>query len=376
MKPTINKYNLLTGLALFFIFGNSVLNLDALPTMHYLFSGMRVLFVGIAIMMILRRREVGPFTWMVGLFYLVWGYITYREQGAMNIWGSYCMNTIGISLWIYYSIKRSPEDTIRILCSIFGIFIYANFFDMILDTEDIFDGYILGHNYNQIGSTLLCGIITYSVAYKMQLKRLWNVLILCSICIITPIIVGSTTSTVGCLLVTAFLFIPWKRLRRITIISFIIFYILFQAIAVFLQNDLSKAKGAAYLIEEVMGKDLTFTNRTIVWLQAYDYAMDAPVMGYGARTPEWFEETFDVKTAHNILLQFMIYGGYVLLSVFALVMIICAIHAIKGQSPYAQHIGFGICAFFFMMIMETYNLNLIFYTMCLLFYSPNLMEKE
>lgn len=376
MDLRIDRYNLKIGMALFFILGNAVLNLEAIPVLHYLFSGMRVLFVGYAMLLVLKNWEVGKFTWLVGAFYLVWGWITYQAQGAMNIWGSYCINTIGISIWLYYALLHSPKDTIRILCNIFSIFIYLNFITMLLQLDDFLDGFLLGTNYNQIGSTLLCGIITYSVAYKMQVKGLWPVLLLCTVSVLTTLYVGSMTSTTGCIMATVFLFIPRARLRRAIIISLVVFYVLFQAVVVFLRNDLSNAKAAAYLVEDVMKKDLTFTNRTLVWLQAYDDIVESPKTGYGAQDPEWFNDRYEVKSSHNILLQIMLYGGYILLGLFVLVICISAVHAMKGQSPYAQYIGFGVCTFFFMMIMETYNLTLIFYTLCLLFYSQNLVEEN
>ena len=370
MNLTIDRHNLHAGLALFFILGCSVLNLAAIPVLHYLFSGMRILYIGYAMLLVLKNWEVGKFTWLVGIFYLVWGAITFRAQGAMIFWGNYCLNTVGLSIWLYYSFMRSAEETIRLLCRVFSLFIYANLLALFLQLDDLLDGFLLGANYNQIGSTLLCGIITYSVAYKMGLKGFWPTLLLCAVSIFTTLYVGSMTSAVGCVMVTGFLFIPRARLRRAIIISLVVFYVLFQAVVVFLRNDLSNAKAAAYLVEDVLKKDLTFTNRTLVWLQAYDDVMESPITGYGAQSPEWFSDRYEVKSSHNILLQIMLYGGAVLLGVLILIVCICAAHAIKGHSPYAMYIGFGICTFFFMMIMETYNQTLIFYTLGLLYYSP------
>ena len=75
MNLTIDRHNLHAGLALFFILGCSVLNLAAIPVLHYLFSGMRVLYIGYAMLLVLKNWEVGKFTWLVGIFYLVWGAI-------------------------------------------------------------------------------------------------------------------------------------------------------------------------------------------------------------------------------------------------------------------------------------------------------------
>lgn len=374
MSLTLNRYDLKIGLALFFILGSSVLNLGAFPVLYYFISGMRMLFILYAMLLVMKNWEVGKFTWLVGLFYVVWGWITYRAHGAMNLWGNYCMNTIGIAIWLYYAIKRSPEATIRILCHIFSIFIYANLLALLMEWDDALEGFLLGTNYNQIGSTLLCGIITYSVAYKMGIKGLWQTLVLCGVSILTTLYVGSMTSATGCILTTCFLFIPRARLRKTIIISLVVFYVLFQAVVVFLRNDLSNAKAAAYLVEDVMKKDLTFTNRTLIWLQAYDDVMESPITGYGAQVPDWFSDRYDVKSSHNILLQIMLYGGAVLLGILILIVCISALRALQGHSPYAQYIGFGVCTFFFMMIMETYNLTLIFYTLCMLYYSPKLVE--
>lgn len=365
----------ITALALFFILGNSILYLEPLSIIHLFFSGMRMLAVAYAISLVLNNRLLGGYAWLICIAYAALGAVTYMHHGALNMWASFCLNSIGISTLTYYSIQRSPERTLDIFAHIFAIFIFANLLLMLPGINSLMNGgNLLGRNYNQVGATLLCGIIIHSAAYHMHLRTFRYALLICAICTLTPIYLGSMTSSVGCVIASAFLLIPNKNLRRITIISFFLFYMIFQALVVFMQKDLSDNKQIAYFVEDVLKKDLTFTDRARVWIVALDMIQDSPTTGYGIRNNDWFEDYLKVKSAHNIFLQVAIYGGYIFLAAFLIIIATAVIRSFKNRTSVTDSLLFGLAVFFFMMMMENYNLVLILCMVNILYYSPELSE--
>ena len=265
---------------------------------------------------------------------------------------------------------------IGVLASVFSAFIYLNFLTLIIAPEGLFHGdFLIGRNYNQIGMTLVCGMVTNVVAYNMGKKSFASVLILCFVALFSPIITGSMTSVVGCLVTILFLFFKKKEQKRRLLIAFVIFYALFQGFVVFMQSDVSSLKLITYIIEELMGKDLSFTDRARVWLLAFDMIQDSPVTGYGLQNNDWFDFYFEVKSAHNIIFQMLLYGGFVLLGYLVLMIISSVRSSLKRPTTHTYTLLLGLCTVFFMMMMENYNLVLILYMLILTYYSPYLSGK-
>ena len=370
-----DRHSIFTEFCLFFILGNSVLALGEVPILQMLFSGLRMVAVGYAFALLLQNFRIGKFAWIAIAFYAVLFAVTFKHHGAMNMWVSYFMNTISIAILTYYSLQRSAQITIDIYARIFAIFIYFNFISMIIAPNGIFRGdFPLGRNYNQVGATVLCGMVTYIAAHHMHIRTFIATALLCAICVLTPIMLGSMTSAVGCTLVFLFFLIPNKKLRRLIIISFFVFYLVFQALVVFLQSDLSDNKEIAYFVENVLGKELTFSDRTRVWSLTSTLIEDSPITGYGLRPTDWFDDHLRVLSAHNIILQMLIYGGYILLSVFILVILLTIRRSFNNRSKITDTMLFGVGVFFFMMMMENYSIVLIFYMLNILFYTPELTK--
>ena len=345
--------------------------LDEIPLIRVFISLTRLIAVAFAGYLAVRNKNFGGgYTKWLIFFIATAGAITLVKHGAMAMIISYLLNTVGIALLLYNAQKESPKMTIRVFASVFTFYIYLNFVTILIAPNGLFNGsYLIGRNYNQIGMTLICGLVTNVVAYHMGVKHFVPVLILCIISFISTIITGSMTSAVGCLLTTGFLFFKKQESKRKILLAFFIFYVLFQSFVVFMQSDVSSMTLITYVVENVMGKDLSFSDRARVWMIAYDIVQDSPIIGYGFRNNDWFEDAFDVKSAHNIIFQILIYGGVVLLACLALLIYVSARHALKVKSVITYTLLLGLCTVFFMMMMENYNLVLILYLTCILYNS-------
>ncbi len=377
MTHKITTYDILNSFAILFILSNANLYLGAIPILQTIVSGLRALAVGYAFLIALPKLRFGKYTILVCAFYFIAGLLTIAHDGSMHAWAANAVNSIGLVLLVYLSMLRSPKYTIGTLAFILDLFIYANFIFTLIYPDGIGEEfYLLGVNRNSPGPVIICGMVVHYYAYKQGIRNKLTFLLLGAISIATPIIIGSMTSAVGCSLMTLFFFISSKKIRKIALISLFVFYLTFQAFLVFFQNDISVNKYATFFVEEVMQKDLSFTNRTYVWSDSYKLIRQSPITGYGMQDSEWFEEQLMVKSAHNIIYQIMIYGGYILFTMFLIVIYASIKRTIKNYSNLTLYSLFGVCAFFFMMIMEAYSMSLIFLILCLTYYSPEFSTEQ
>ena len=374
-KSTILKIS--NDLGILFILSNAALYLDTISILRWSVSILRIFAVLYAFLIAIPRLRFERYTRWVMLFFVVAGIFTVIYSGSIHAWAANAINSIGLILLIYLSIQEYPKHTINWLSRIFECFIYLNFILTLIEPDGIFEGsYLLGLNHNQIGATLVCGLTTQYLAYKQANKSWFAVILLCIVCIITPILVGSMTSAIGCVLLSLFFLIPTKKIKRIFLITFFGFYLLFQGGIVFLQKDLSNNSRATFFVEEVLEKDMSFTNRYSVWQDAYEMIQSSPVTGYGMQEAEWFEKNFFVKSAHNILYQIQIYGGYILLGIFLFIIFMSVRRSIILHSELSAYTLAGLLIFFFMMIVEAYSLAHIFFMLGLVYYSYELSQEE
>ena len=370
MHEKTTTYDILNSIAIFFILSNANLYLGFIPILQATVSGLRALAVAYAFFVALPQMRFGNYTVLVGIFYFIAGLLTIAHEGSLHAWAANAVNSLGLVLLIYLSMLRSPKYTIGTLAFILDIFICANFIFTLMYPDGIGEEfYLLGINRNSPGPVLICGMVVHYYAYKSGLRNKLTFIILGAISIITTIIIGSMTSTVGCVLMVLFFFIPFEKIRKVVLITLFAFYLTFQAFLVFFQNDLSVNRMATFFVEEVMQKDLSFTNRTFVWTDSYRLIRQSPITGYGMQDSEWFEQQLMVKSAHNIVYQILLYGGYLLFIMFLIVIFACIRRALKQKTDLTSYSLFGVCTFFFMMIMEAYSMSLIFFILCLTYYS-------
>lgn len=342
------------------VVGQSVLYLYDYPIMHGTLSTLRLLcFLYVA----LRCRSIilpDKFGFMLLTYVGCLFYSTLRGAGNLFTVATIFINTYTLALMIKDSIQSSEDgykDMMLILAKVFSFYIYVNFIAIVAEGGGgilIKDKYLLGGNYNQMGLTCLSAIYTNAIYYKQWGERKTSLICTCIAACGSPLIVGSMTSTVGLLILCAFLFVP-KRLQRIGIITFFVVYVVFQAFTVFSMGDISQNKHVVYFVEQVLHKDMSFTHRASVWVFSLLLILRSPVWGYGTQDMAWYiDKLGGVTTAHNIFLQVMLDGGFVLLVVFLIIIFTTLFRLIRCKGEQNKLLIFGIINAFFMMMMETY----------------------
>ena len=267
----------------------------------------------------------------------------------------------------------------------FSFCAYLNFYHLmthpdlwIVDENKALQGYILGGNYNGMGCRLLCAVGTSVVCLKYSKWWLLNVIPVTVVSIVTLAIVRSMTSLTGIVLFLLFCFIPSRKLLKTGIISLIIMVILFQIFVCFQGKGIEHNSLAVWLVEDVLGKDITFTHRTYMWDAASKVFVDSPIFGYGLVGADWYYShmTSFAKGPHNFIWGILIYGGIILLALFTYIcyMVFVKLPATNDRSVL---LIYAIAAVMFvMMIMEVYPLPFIITLLTLAFFAPRSQEME
>lgn len=267
----------------------------------------------------------------------------------------------------------------------FSIATFAQIFQLIIqpdlwilpDKKEV-TGYIMGGNYNQVGICLLVTILLDLLCIRIS-RWFYLLLIPCGvICVAIPLMVGSMTAVTAIILFMVICMIPSKHLRRILIMVVFISVFLFQILVCFNGKGIENSDLMVWFIEDVLQKDITFTNRTHMWDSALRVIVESPLWGYGYPDKEWYLNNMSSFAIgpHNILLATLIYGG-----VFAFVIYICLVgYAIiqvwRVQNYWADCIGAGLAVVSMMSLMEVYSISILFTIIVLAEYHHQLFKPS
>lgn len=243
--------------------------------------------------------------------------------------------------------------------------------------DSIDTGYILGGNYNQIGVRLLMTILLNLLCIRISR---WFFLLLIPIilaCLAIPIMVGSMTSATGIILFLLLCLIPSKPLRRMSYYVLLIAVALFQFFVCFSGKGIEDNDFMIWFIEEVLGKDITFTGRTHMWDSALSVIADSPIWGYGYPDNDWYvtKMTHFAIGPHNIMLAVLIYGGIIAFALYVCFLFVSLFRALSIRDYWADCTIIGISVFSLMMLMETSPLPLVFTFFILAEYYPQLHHQ-
>ena len=217
--------------------------------------------------------------------------------------------------------------------------------------KDAFDSYLLGGNYNQIGGRLIFALVLSLLCTKFHKLWMVNFVIMAIVSVVTLAMVGSMTSLSCILLFLVFCMIPSEKLQKACCIGFFLFYLVFQTVVVFSGEGLHNNEMAVYIIEDVLGKDVTFTHRTQLWDAAGRKFAESPFIGYGFVDSEWFLSEMDSFAIgpHNFIYNVLLNGGLTLISLYLLMLVIIIRRIRLRYDKMGNMLLLGLCTMFFMM---------------------------
>ncbi len=381
----VSKSTLFLIVASTILFANEIVFTDHLPgIVAMLISASRLLLIAYCLTKTIDTKFIVPmflFAFIIALSNYVNGLTSYIPivSKSLNIFAFY----------VIYSrhIKDNPQRTLRVFSTVSLIFILINFFLLIIKPAGLtlVDGrygrYFLGGNYNTFAPIFLLSIV-FSVLYdKNYTKSLFPIrsLLVFGVTILSLLIVGSKTGLVGLFLVICYVFSVYKmRIAKIAVYAMVGFFIFGHIIFVLVQG-IDDYPMFANFVESVLGKNLTFSNRTFVWMIIFQYIIDQPILGYGYRDIEWYDNVVGVVNSHNQILSLLMKGGICLVVAY----IFLIFRAFKGSEKIKlkTRYNYVFMAYVFavlsvMMIMEAYNPFLIFAILIITYNIHNLDEQQ
>lgn len=354
-----------------------------MPLLSYLVLAVALLSFVVMAVFYVRAGTISQYVGIIILFeLLLFTSTVINGTDVKNCFYQGCM-VIFIAMAVDY-FKDRFYFLIAAFALAFSFCTYLNFFHMmthpelwIVDDLKSNQGYILGGNYNGMGCRLLCAVATSVVCMRYSKWWLLNAIPVTLVSIVTLAIVKSMTSLTGIVLFLLFCFISSRKLMKTGVVVLIVTVIVFQIFVCFQGKGIEHNALAVWFLEDVLGKDITFTNRTYLWDAASRVFAESPIYGYGLVDRDWYYSHMSsiAKGPHNFIWAILIYGGILLLTVFTCICYMVFVR-LPGISDKRALLMYAVSAVMFMMMtMEAYPPPFILTLLSLAFFAPVTSEK-
>lgn len=362
--------------------------LSAYPSLllaHYLFLCLCLLSFFVMVCICLRRPRMSRFEGWVAVYYVLLLLITLINGTSVGNLIIYQSTEVLLLLMLFSYFRGSLALMIKVCAVLFSVMIYANFVSMVLfpdwmfTAKDVFNNYLLGGNYNQMGVRMLCGLVTNILCVRFNKKWLLNVAALSVVSLVTLLLVTSMTALTCVCLFLLFCLVPSLWLRKVGLACVFIVFLFLQITLVFGGEGLANNEYASYFIEQVLGKNMSFTHRTELWAAAGHLFAESPLWGYGCVDIDWYLSHLSTvgKGPHNFLYGILLNGGIMLFTVFVAicVAVMRKVYATRWDG-YCLVLIMGVEMRLFMGLMEEYPMFFMIYLLVLLYYYPDLCAEE
>lgn len=262
----------------------------------------------------------------------------------------------------------------------FELFLYLNFITIIKYHSTL--GYLKRHYLLGYYNTLIVfayPAIAIAFIYMFRNKKYIRPSILVLISVLTIILAGGSTP-LGALIASVTIFIVFIifdkfniKIKHINLILFIIAVLFCIFILFFFVGG--KFKIIDFIIEDVLHRNTSFTDRIIIWAKSKEMILANPILGYGRETlieakPGWF-----LVHAHNEYLTNFVFTGGVGFMIFMIFNVMIVNKLDKQRNSLLKYILsallFGI---FISFVTEAYQKEYMFSIIYFLAYNLEKIE--
>lgn len=357
----------------------------SIPMIHIVFTIIRILSIILLIFVYINLKEISKFSLIFMSFYLLLSIITYLKTNGeyLGAFVNDSIPTIALILWLDILLRKDSMNNLRNLNIVYSSLIYINFLLLLINP----DGYNTYYSptgllirehflgvYNQFGTVLFPGLVVnvlYSIK-KYNKFTLKTYLLLFTI-LTTFLLVDSATSILGIILFLFYFFFIYKKplMRAVSLkVLFSIYIVVFFIIVIFNYQHLF-----SFMIEKVLGRDLTFSTRIIIWDHAINMIKNSFIVGYGYFPGgQYISITSEIfKSAHNTILQILLQGGLLSLSVIILLLVIVTLRLDREKKDLSSNfIIYSIFTIAILMLMEVYPYQVVFILLLLGYYNKHI----
>ena len=269
-------------------------------------------------------------------------------------------NALAICLVVEMGLKTDPDALLDGASFTLGLFVLINFATIILFPQGMYEfnnytqNYFLGYRNNSI--MLFFPAIIFSIVRSLRKynKLTLSSFVITAVSFATVILAFSATSVIG---MTVFiLFLLLALINKMPNFLNIITYLAINITYFFGVIILRLQEAFAFIIVDMLGRDLTFTGRTKIWDSALAAFAKSPVFGVGEIENQASRDLIGATHAHNYYLDLLYKSGLPGFLIFFAILIICGVALYRnrknGKIPFI--VSGAICAFMIMLQSEAY----------------------
>lgn len=331
---------------------------------------------------IVRKRRINPIVALVAVYYGILILSTLLNQGDMKGILLRSANFVIICMMLDLIAVYNPKGLISSLLIVLEAMVYLNLVTILIFPEglyasDYFSAYwFLGYK-NQMINVMLpaaCfGMIRYHMETEGKLEKNWKAWIRAFILILTTVLSAVLVHSGASILITGAMLIFFLfqgcfvdklfNFRNYLILNILLFFV----IVIFRIQNLF-----AFLIEDILHKNLTLTGRTVIWDRTLELIGEKPILGHGVPFYEDRKLQYAIETkwinkaaglhAHDRFLETLYRGGIVLLIHYLAILLTTNHYLMKFRKlKGAKIIAFTLFVYLTGMITEFYDFSPMFF---------------
>lgn len=359
-----------------------------IPKLSTIYNIMQILAMTVIVCLYLKRRKCSKFFMGVCVFeaILLFSTIVSGQEIIETIFD--IVRTLSVCMILEYGITKDCKSLFRALLFIFEILLCINLFTILAFPKGMYIQYLttnrnnwfLGNDNQHIKYILIGCCISLIYSIQFHNKILIRTIVLCAISAITVAIRLSATGVIGSIVfivLLLYIFLLRNKARISAKFLSIVYIVLFLGIVIFRLQNLF-----AFIIVDILHKDITFTGRTHIWDFTFEYIKQKLLLGCGVESTQTrlikYADTHVIGAvnSHNQILETIYQGGIILLLVFVYIISLSIKKLEKNKKNICTKIL--ICttfALFVAMLTEVFNMQIIF-ILLLLGYHVDKIIKE
>lgn len=358
-------------------------NIIGIPMMSYALLALQLFCAIFAFYLIIRQGTITRIDAIYLLFLVLVMYSSLISGTDAKEW-LYIALRCCLLLFFFNYYRDNLKPLLLGLSIGFSIAVLAQIYQLItqpelwiIQEEKTANAYIIAGNYNGMGVCLLITMVINLLLCQYDRYYYFVAIPIGILCIVIPLLVGSMTAVTCLILFTLINSLPWKRIQRIGLLFILGIIILFQLFVCFQGNGIADFDLAVWFIEDVLQKDITFTNRTHMWDSALRIIPQSWLYGYGFPDAEWFRTNMTnfAIGPHNIMLAMLIYCGIIGFGIYLYMLFHAIVRVCRMHDKTSNIVLSAIVIVSLMMLMEVYPFAIVIMYFVLGEYYPNIAEQ-
>ena len=338
-----------------------------------------VLFIVLTIYTLFKKK-INIYVLLIVLFLTFNMYTSYfLLDGVLDLYNN--LKILSIVLLINLIVSQYTLSLLKSLYVVFYSYILLNTLSYILFPNGLYldnprdgeyrEAWFLGIE-NQFAYYIIPGVILIFIYdFYRNRKITYKSWIAYTLALITIFLAWSATAVVSFLFLTISIIIVFNKINR-KLYSFFTLSIIY----IFLWFSIIRINNSSFFqffIENFLGKDMTFSSRTVIWERVFEYIEVSKWIGHGNNTYVAF--TNREFRAHNMILQIILDNGLISLFLFILIFIIVGFKAKRTGNLITTLIIIGIFSILIGGLTEAYRMNNLFLLLTLGYFNKDIWDS-